>query len=85
MAKMILMMGEKDGFEQDMEPDDRPDIYYAVPNLDEDKVKKAKGNQAKLELRDRLSTLAYVYDKERSTPKTFRMYRDHSQDRVHQG
>lgn len=84
MAKMVLFNGEKDGWFMEMEPEDRPDVFYAVPNLDEDKVKKAKGNQAKLELRDRLSTLAYVYDKERSTPKVFRMFRDASQDRVHQ-
>lgn len=84
MAKMQLMGGEKDGWSDNVSPDFRPDVHFAVPNLDEDLIKKAHGTNAKQELRDRLATLAYKYDADKSTANHFRMMRCPELDRVRQ-
>jgi len=85
-VKMVLVFGEKDGHGQDGEltvsPEDRPDVFYAVPNLDEDKITKTKGNDAKRELHDKLACLAYQFDPEASSPERFVMKRNASLDKV---
>lgn len=86
MPKMVLYGGEKDGLgingELIVSADSRPDVFHAVPNLDEDRIKKAKGDTAKTELRNRLAVLAYRYDPERSTANHFKFYRAPELDKV---
>ena len=79
---MSLVGGEKDGLELALSDDDRPDVYYALPNLDEEKVKKTKGNEAKRELRDKLAVLAYKFDPFVSTQDRFVMRRTPELDKV---
>lgn len=84
MAKLQLFGGEKDGWSMPVSVDGRPDVFYAVPNLDEDQIKKLRSANAKEELRDKLSVLAYKFDPDRSTASHFRMYRCSELDRVRQ-
>ena len=88
MAKMVLYGGEKDGQGMDGElmisAAHRPKVFYAVPNLDEDKIKKTQGKQAKLELRDRLAVLAYEFDESVSDAEQFVMVRNAKLDKVRQ-
>lgn len=83
-AKMILMLGERDGQEIPISPSDRPDVFYAVPNLDEQKITETKGNDNKRALRDKLAVLAYEYDVQTSTSTVFRMKRNAALDKVAQ-
>lgn len=84
MAKMVLMGGEKDGWDCDISSDTRPDVFYAVPNTDEEKIKKTKGTDAKHQLRDQLAVLAYKFDPVSSTGDRFRMNRCQELDKVRQ-
>lgn len=84
MPRMSLMGGEKDGWETTVSEDGRPDVFYVVPNLDEELIKKAKGHNAKLELRDKLAVVAYKFNKDESTATHFKMYRAPELDRVRQ-
>lgn len=79
---MSLVGGEKDGLELSLSDDDAPDLYFALPNADEDKVKKTRGNEAKRELRDKLATLAYKFDPHSSTQDRFVMRRRPELDKV---
>ena len=79
---MVCFGGEKDGLELSLSDDDAPDLYFALPNADEDKVKKIKGNEAKRELRDKLATLAYKFDPHSSTQDRFVMRRRPELDKV---
>lgn len=83
MPKMVLFGGEKDGLEIPIRlASDRPDIFYAVPNLDDEKIRKTKGTTNKLELRDKLAILAYEFDPEASDDETLRMKRTPAKDKV---
>lgn len=86
MAKMVLFGGEKDGYgmngELNVTPEDCPEVFYAVPNADEDRIKKTKGAEAKRELREKLSVLAYQLSEDASTPERFVMVRNADLDRV---
>jgi hypothetical protein len=86
MPKMVLVGGEKDGLGQDGElslsAKDRPNVFYAVPNVDDEKIRNAKGNQYKHELRDKLAVLAYQYDPYTSTTDVFYMDRTPALDKV---
>lgn len=82
--KIVLYGGEKDGWEDDIDPADRPDVYYMIPYADEGKLSCIKSNRERLELRDKLATLAYRYDPARSSANRFRMYRAPELDRVPQ-
>lgn len=86
MPKMVLFGGEKDGYGQNGELNipsvERPDVFYAVPNNDEDRIKKVKGLKAKTELRQALSTLAYKFDPDSSTGNQFKMRRCPELDKV---
>jgi hypothetical protein len=88
MPRMELFGGEKDGYGRDGElmipESSRPDVFYVVPNLDEDKLSKAKSKQAKIELRDKLATLAYKFDPDLSSAEHFKMMRCPELDRVRQ-
>lgn len=80
--KIVLMGGEKDGLEV-LITGRRPDVFYAVPNLDDEKVRKVKGERARAELREKLATLAYSFSTQDQSSKTrIRMYRDPARDRV---
>lgn len=83
-VKMVLLMGEKDGDSLELPPTDVPQIFYAVPNLDDQKIADTKGNDAKIELRDKLAVLAYKYDPVRSNPDVFVMVRTPELDKVSQ-
>jgi hypothetical protein len=89
MAKMVLFGGEKDGYGMDGEliisGNHRPQVFYAVPILDEDKIKKTHGHDAKRELRDKLAVLAYEFDENASTADLFVMRRKTELDKVRQG
>lgn len=85
MATMELYGGERDGDEiKRITADARPDVFYAVPSIDGDKVAKARGKLAKSELRDKLAILAYEYDKDASTDDHFVMRRNAALDKVRQ-
>lgn len=85
MATMELYGGERDGDEiKRITEATRPDVYYAVPSIDGDKVAKARGKLAKAELRDKLSILAYAYDADASTDDHFVMRRTPALDKVRQ-
>lgn len=79
---MVCMGGEKDGLELSLSDDDAPDLYFALPNADEDKIKKTRGNEAKRELRDKLATLAYKFDPHSSTQDRYVMRRRPELDKV---
>lgn len=79
---MTLVGGEKDGLELSLSDDATPDVYYALPNADEDKIKKTRGNEAKRELRDKLATLAYKFDPHSSTKDRYVMQRRPELDKV---
>jgi hypothetical protein len=84
--KMVLTGGEKDGLGQNgellVEETDRPEVFYAVPNLDEDKIKKTRGLNAKHEMRDKLAVLAYKFDPDKSTSSRSLMRRAPELDKV---
>lgn len=82
--KMILFGGEKDGWETEISPLDRPDVFYVVPYGNENQIAACKSNRAKLELRDKLAVLAYRFDPEHSTADRFIMRRAPELDRVTQ-
>jgi len=83
MAVMVLVGGELDGKDfKKISAASRPEVFYAVPALDEGKIRNAKGNVAKSELRQRLSVLAYKYDPEKSTKDRFHMVRCPELDKV---
>lgn len=86
MAKMQLFGGEMDGYEvKNLAVASRPDVFYAVPRLDEDKIKATTGPRAKQEMRAKLAILAYKFDPDRSTANHFKMTRCPELDRVPQG
>jgi hypothetical protein len=63
MPQIQLVGGELDGMELSIASvTPRPDIYYAVPLLDEAVVRATKGSKARATLRRKLGILAYVYD-----------------------
>lgn len=62
MPQIQLFQGEHDGDVIKITID-RPDIFYAVPSEAEEKIKAAIGAKAKLDLRQKLSTMAYKFDK----------------------
>lgn len=84
MAKMVLYGGEKDGYGLNGELDikSHPQVFYAVPNHDEERIKRTAGKQAKIEMRNKLSVLAYEFDPERSTYDRFIMVRNPELDKV---
>lgn len=65
MSHIALHGGEQDG---KLIPDSlfgkkRPDVYYAVPLRDDEKLKSARGQQQRQKLEDRLGILAYKFEK----------------------
>lgn len=84
MPKLQLFGGEKDGWDSTVSIDGRPEVFYAVPNLDEDRIKKTRGTQAKQELRDKLAVLAYKFDPDISSANHFKMRRAPELDKVRQ-
>ena len=63
MPQIQLIGGEKDGQVipiQAAAP--RPDIYYAVPNIHDEKLRPLKG-KARVKMEEQLAVLAYTYDR----------------------
>lgn len=64
MSHIALHGGEQDGklipgsFDKE-----RPEVYYAVPLRDDEKVKAARGDQQKKRIAERLGVLAYKFEK----------------------
>jgi hypothetical protein len=82
MGTLVCYGGEKDGLEvRDIPPNACPRIFYAVPNLDDEKIRRTKGNAAKRELRDKLAVLAYEFDSLISTREVFVMRRNPALDK----
>ena len=64
MAQIQLMGGERDGTVLKISAKvGRPDVYYAIPNADEALIKDAKEAAAKVEMRQKLSRIAYRFEK----------------------
>ena len=82
MPILICVGGEKDGLEVDVAAKDRPDVYYALPNLDEEKLRKERNVSARQKLREQLAVLAYRYDPEHSSKDRFQMVRSPDLDRA---
>lgn len=81
-VRLELVGGEQDGYSRELSADQIPQVFYAVPPADEEKIKATKGNDAKGVLRDKLAVLAYKYDGVKSTPGVFRMVRTPALDKV---
>lgn len=82
--KMVLVNGERDGWEVDISDADLPTVFYVVPHEDEGKIGACKSTLAKQEMRDKLATLAYQLDPDRSDDTHSRLYRAPELDRVPQ-
>lgn len=64
MPQIQLIGGELDGLELPIPSvTPRPDVYYAVPLVDEPLVRETKGSKARAAMRRKLAVLAYVYDR----------------------
>jgi hypothetical protein len=64
MPQIQLIGGELDGLTLPIPSvQARPEIYYAVPLIDEPVVRATKGTKARAAVRRKLGVLAYVYDK----------------------
>lgn len=64
VPQIQLMGGEKDGFTITIPAvTNRPEIYFATPNECDEQIRAVKGPKARMAVREKLSTLAYVYNK----------------------
>ena len=64
MPTIQLFGGERDGTVLKLSAKvGRPDVYYAIPNADEALIKDAKEAAAKVEMRQKLSRIAYRFEK----------------------
>ena len=64
MSQIQLFGGERDGTVLKLSAKvGRPDVYYAIPNADEALIKDAKEAAAKVEMRQKLSRIAYKFEK----------------------
>jgi hypothetical protein len=64
MPQIQLVGGELDGLTLLLPAvQARPDVYYAVPLVDEVLVRATKGTKARAAMRRKLGVLAYAYDK----------------------
>lgn len=81
-VRMECVGGEQDGLSRELSPSQIPQIFYAVPSSDQEKITNTKDNEAKRVLRDKLGVLAYKYDPLKSNPEVFRMVRTPVLDKV---
>jgi hypothetical protein len=64
MPQIQLFMGEKDGFIITIPAVvTRPEVYYATPSECDEQIRAVKGPKARMAVREKLATLAYVFDK----------------------
>lgn len=63
MAQIHLLGGEQDGKTVPNAPMDHPDIFWAVPLLDDPKIKQTRGKLKKAELHQQLAVLAYKFNR----------------------
>lgn len=63
MAQIQLFGGPQDGYIKQITGTEHPDVFYIAYQLDDEKIKDTRGVRAKALLREKLSTLAYEYDK----------------------
>lgn len=65
MPHIALYGGEQDGqLIPDANPKSRPDVYYAVPLLEDSRLKEIRGQLKKNQFREKHGVLAYKFDKE---------------------
>lgn len=64
MPTIQLFGGERDGTVLKLSAKvGRPDVYYAIPNADEALIKDTAEAAAKVEMRQKLSRIAYRFEK----------------------
>lgn len=63
MPEIQLMGGEQDGHTVTTTTENCPEVFYAVPLADAQKIRETRGNLKKLVMRDKLATLAYRFDR----------------------
>ena len=63
MPELQLVGGEQDGHTVRVATSNCPEVFYAVPLADVEKIRAASGNLNRLILRDKLARLAYRFDK----------------------
>ena len=64
MPQIQLFYGERDGTVLKLSAKvGRPDVYYAIPNADEALIKDTQDATAKVEMRQKLSRIAYKFHK----------------------
>jgi hypothetical protein len=63
MPDLQLVGGEQDGHTVKVATSNMPEVFYAVPLADVEKIRSAHGNLNRLILRDKLARLAYRFDK----------------------
>lgn len=63
MPDLQLVGGEQDGHTVRVATSNCPEVFYAVPLADVEKIRAAVGNLNRLILRDKLACLAYRFDK----------------------
>lgn len=63
MPELQLVGGEQDGHKVTVATSNCPEVFYAVPLADVEKIRAVRGNLNRLILRDRLAILAYRFDK----------------------
>jgi hypothetical protein len=61
MPQIVLFGGECDGHTVPNCGVDRPDVFYAVPLVEEPKVKAIRGKVKRKELQEKLGRLAYKF------------------------
>ena len=63
MPELQLVGGEQDVHTVRVATSNCPEVFYAVPLADVEKIRAASGNLNRLILRDKLARLAYRFDK----------------------
>lgn len=64
MPEIQLMGGEQDGHTVTIPSiSDCPEIFYAVPLADLEKIRATEGTTQRLAIREKLATLAYRFDR----------------------
>ena len=63
MAQLQLFGGAQDGLVKKITGGDHPELFYVHAPSDDERISKVRGAAARKELRDKLSVLAYQFDK----------------------
>lgn len=63
MPDIQLIGGEQDGHTVTTTTENCPEIFYAVPLADGEKIRTTRGNLKKVVMRNKLAILAYRFDR----------------------